>query len=296
MQRKKILITGCNGQVGQSFTAFKSVFPQFELVFVHRGQLDISDIASIQSFFFTEWDFAAVINAAAYTNVDLAETEIQKAWKTNVSGPMLLAKKCKELEIPLIHFSSDYVYDNGFNRPLKESDACCPKSIYAITKFEGEQSAIYYNPNTIVLRTSWVYSENGNNFLKTIVRLTKENTEIKVVNDQIGAPTFAHDLASATLTLLDYILNDSHFTHYGIFNFANEGRISWFDFASEIARVSKAKCIVIPVDTAAFPRPAKRPAYSVFDLSKIKLVFNIIPIPWQTSLEICIKKLSPINP
>jgi len=296
MQRKKILITGCNGQVGQSFHAFQDSFPQFELVFVHRGQLDIMDTNSIKSFFLTEKNYAAVINSAAYTGVDMAETEIQKAWKTNISGPILLAKKCDELKIPLIHFSSDYVYDNGYTRPLKETDPCSPKSMYAITKFEGEQAAMYYNPKSIILRTSWVYSEYGNNFLKTILKLSKEKTEINVVKDQIGAPTYAHDLASVSLRMLYIILNDPYYNQYGIYNYANEGQISWFDFAREIVRISKSTCIVHPVNTDSFPRPAKRPAYSVFDLNKIKSNFNISLIPWQTSLEGCIKNLSLINP
>jgi dTDP-4-dehydrorhamnose reductase len=291
MSSNRILITGFNGQVGQSFASLSNHFLQYELVLVHHGELDITDPNHINGVL-ANGNFAAVINCAAYTSVDLAETEIEKASRINMYGPVLLAKKCNELHIPLIHFSSDYVYDNGYTRPLKEIDPCSPKSIYAITKLEGEQAALYYNLKTVILRTSWVYSEYGNNFLKTILKLTKENKEINVVNDQIGSPTYARDLAAVTLTILDHILNNANFNQYGIYNYANEGQISWFDFASEIVNISKSNCIVHPVSTVSFPRPAKRPAYSVFDLHKIISVFTIKPIPWQRSLEVCIKNLS----
>lgn len=286
--RKKILVTGANGQLGKSFHQIQTEFPGFQLEFHDRSTLDISNRNDIDKIQVINPD--AIINAAAYTAVDLAETNFISAFKTNVISTIFLAKKCNDLNIPFIHISSDYVYDNDLNRPLLESDPCKPKSKYADTKFIGESLALYYNPKTIIIRTSWVYSEHGNNFVKTILRLAKDRPEINVVNDQIGAPTYASDLAGISLKILNKIFLEPGYI-YGIYNYSNLGSISWYDFAREIVLLSGLKCKVNPIPTSEYPRPAPRPSYSVFNLEKIKSTFGIEPIPWQKSLKICLENL-----
>lgn len=293
MSNLRILVLGTNGQVGSSIKKISSAGTLFEYKFADRNEIDISDANSISQI--KKLNVKAIINAAAYTYVDLAESEFTKAWASNSESSKLIAKLCCELSIPYIHYSSDYVYDNGQDSPLNESDPCSPKSAYAISKFEGEQAALYYNPKTIIIRTSWLYSEYGNNFVKTILKLINEKPEINVVNDQIGAPTYATDLANLTLSILEKVLTNHDFNSYGIYNYSNEGQISWFDFATEITRLSKSTCTIKPISTAELSRPAKRPAYSVFDMTKIKKVFDIKPLFWKDSLGICIKNLSQIN-
>ena len=294
MTSNRILVLGSNGQVGKSIKEISKIYSSYSFLFKDRNEIDISDSKSIS--LIKDLNINAIINAAAYTAVDLAESDASKAWLVNASSPKLISTLCAVQGIPLIHFSSDYVYDNGKTSPLLESDPCSPKSIYAISKFEGEQAALYYNPKTIIIRTSWVYSEFGNNFVKTILKLLHEKPELNVVNDQIGAPTYAGDLASVTLAILDAILSRARFTDYGIYNYSNEGRISWFDFAAQIAQEMKSKCKIQAVGTRDFPRPAKRPSYSLFDMTKIKTSFGIKPIAWQESLGICLKNLSTIVP
>ena len=294
MTSNRILVLGSNGQVGKSIKEISEIYSSYSFLFKDRNEIDISDAKSIS--LIKDLNINAIINAAAYTAVDLAESDASKAWLVNASSPKLISTLCAVQGIPLIHFSSDYVYDNGKTSPLLESDPCSPKSIYAISKFEGEQAALYYNPKTIIIRTSWVYSEFGNNFVKTILKLLHEKPELNVVNDQIGAPTYAGDLASVTLAMLDTILSRARFTDYGIYNYSNEGRISWFDFAAQIAQEMKSKCKIQAVGTRDFPRPAKRPSYSLFDMTKIKTSFGIKPIAWQESLGICLKNLSTIVP
>ena len=294
MTSNRILVLGSNGQVGRSIKEISSRYSSYSFLFKDRNEIDIADAKSI--LLIKDLNINAIINAAAYTAVDLAESDASKAWLVNASSPKLISKLCAVQGIPLIHFSSDYVYDNGKVSPLMESDPCSPKSIYAVTKFEGEQAALYYNPKTIIIRTSWVYSEFGNNFVKTILKLSNEKPELNVVNDQIGAPTYAGDLASVTLVILDAILSTAGFTDYGIYNYSNEGKISWFDFAAQIATEIKSNSKIHAVGTDDFPRPAKRPSYSVFDMAKIKTAFGINPIGWKKSLRICIQNLSRIVP
>ncbi len=294
MVQKKILITGGQGQLAKSFRIIETGWPQFELIYLTKNELDITNHDEVNKLVPA---FDAIINCAAFTAVDLAESNFKSAWDINVRGTIHLSEFCSKLAIPLIHYSSDYVYDNGLKRALKETDPEDPKSIYANTKFQGEQAAQYFNSKTIIIRTSWVYSEYGQNFVKTILKLISERSELNIVNDQIGAPTYAPDLAEVTLQIIEQVLSPSfHAKHYGIYNFSNKAEISWYDFAQEIARVEGSHCKINPVSTSEFPRPAKRPNYSVFNLNKIEEVFGIRPIDWKYSLTKCLQNFTHGNP
>jgi dTDP-4-dehydrorhamnose reductase len=284
----KILITGAQGQVGsQCMRTISESDHLLPMSFSHR-EFNISDQASIETIF--KNDFNAVINCAAFTAVDAAQTEIGHAWNVNAVAPKLLAKACSQKKIPLIHFSSDYVYDNGQHKPLLESGTCNPKSIYALSKFVGEQEALYYHNQTIIIRTSWVYSKTGQNFVNTILKLGKSKKSLEIVNDQLGSPTYTPDLVEAVIMIVDCLFsNQNDRSLFGIFNFSNSGIISWYDFAVEIIKYSGIECMLTPVSTTQFPRPAPRPSYSAFDLSKIQQTFGIIPINWKTSLHNCLK-------
>ncbi len=278
-----ILVIGAGGQVGSQLVQSLNLHPRFNTISGLHSDIDICRVDSIKKALNQSID--AVVNCAAYTAVDLAQSNPEPAWRVNALGPMLLAKACQNANIPLIHYSSDYVYHNGLFRPLLETDPCNPKSVYAISKYLGEQDALYHHSKTVVIRTSWVYADQGQNFVNTISRLSKEKSKIQVVNDQFGAPTYTPDLVSATIKVLEYIVNPSlTFDKYGIYNFANEGGISWYEFAKEIIRLLQSNCEVEPVPTAAFPRPAPRPPYSVFDLSSIKSTFDLTIPAWDLSL------------
>ena len=287
--KKIILITGAHGQVGLQCIESMSQGREFEPLSYPHKEFDICDRSSIEKIF--RKDFSAVINCAAYTAVDMAQTETEKAWASNALAPKLLSIACASKEVPLIHFSTDYVYDNGLYTPLKESDPCNPKSIYAISKYIGEQEALYYHDSTLIIRTSWVYSRNGQNFVNTIRKLASERDVLNIVHDQIGAPTYTPDLVGSILQILYGILQGSGDKNsFGIYNYSNSGAISWYEFAQEILRFSPHKCQLIPVPTTSFPRPAHRAAFSVFDLSKIQNSFGTITRPWQEALADCLQK------
>lgn len=287
--KQKILITGAQGQVGLQCIESINQSTGFEPLSYPHLEFDISDPSSIDKIF--SQDFVGVINCAAYTAVDKAQTEIEKAWTTNAAAPTLLSKACSIKKIPFIHFSTDYVYDNGMQIPMNESDPCNPKSIYAITKHIGEQEALYHHDLTLVIRTSWVYSRYGNNFVNTILKLSSEREVLQIVNDQIGTPTYTPDLVESTLRILSQLLDSSTNSYrYGIYNFSNSGSASWYEFATEILNYLPAKCQLIPVPSTSFPRPAPRPAFSVFNLSKIQESFGISSRSWQEALAECLKK------
>lgn len=284
----RILVTGASGQVGQQLVKSLNDRQDFVAIAKSHQDLDICDSIEVLRVITTGLD--AVVNCAAYTAVDLAQSNAPSAWSINVEGPKQLAKACALANIPLLHYSSDYVYDNGQTTPYSEADPCNPKSIYAISKYLGEQEALYHHARTVVIRTSWVYADQGQNFVNTILKLAKEKSNIKVVNDQIGAPTYTPDLVQATIKILSSVLEPSEIqAQYGIYNFANQGVISWFDFASEIIKISGLACVVEPVPSTAYPRPAPRPQYSVFNLAKIKHSFDPqIPF-WQDSLAVSLR-------
>lgn len=275
---KRILVTGANGQLGQAIHEISSNYSELEFFFVSRHELDITNEELIQNYFESN-SFDAVINCAAYTAVDLAETEIEQARLINATATKYLAEATAKANIPFVHISTDYVFDGSVSTPRLESDAVNPIGMYGQTKLEGEKLALSTNPKTIIIRTAWVYSKYGKNFVKTMLWLFKDKEEIGVINDQIGSPTNAVDLADA----IAKILSKEELT-YGIYNYSNEGECSWFDFATKIKELTKSSIKINAILTSAYPTPAKRPAYSLLDKTKIKETYNIEIPNWEDSL------------
>lgn len=281
---KKILVTGSNGQLGSALKMLASDFSNFEFIFTDRAQLSLEDSKTITAFLKAKQpDF--IINCAAYTAVDKAESEPDLADLINNKAVEELAKWCFANQTKFIHVSTDYVFDGYSAIPLKENVATNPQNVYGKTKLKGEQVALRENPDTIIIRTSWVYSEFGNNFVKTMMRLMTERDTLNVVEDQIGSPTYAKDLAQA---ILDIIKGK---WQAGIYNFSNEGEISWFDFAVAIKEIAGLTCEVKGIPSSQFPTPAKRPAYSLLDKSKIKEIFGVTVPEYRISLQKCIIRL-----
>ncbi|MEM6320699.1 MAG: dTDP-4-dehydrorhamnose reductase [Bacteroidota bacterium] len=286
---KKILVTGANGQVGSELQFIAKQFPNFEFLFTDADTLDISNSNALRNYFAKEQpDYC--INCAAYTAVDKAESDTEKATLINQTAVQYLADACQQHHTVLLHISSDYVYHNRVNRPLKETDKPSPKGVYAATKLGGDLAALAYNKNTVVIRTSWVYSSFGHNFVKTMLRLGKERDKLTVVYDQIGAPTYARDIASMMLFLVQKVEEGT--TNYrGIYHFAPTGVTCWYDFAKAIFDLENIECEVQPIPTSAYPNPAKRPHYSVLNCDKIKKRFGLEIPYWRDSLRRCLKEL-----
>ncbi len=282
---KTILVTGANGQLGQCFQALSNSFSEYHFLFADRNVLQITDANAID-IFFAENKIDICINCAAYTAVDKAETETTLAIDVNANAVGYLARACKKYSIQFIHISTDYVFDGKATSPYKTDDKTNPVNFYGQTKLDGELNALKENPNSIIIRTAWVYSSFGNNFVKTMMRLMSERASIGVVNDQHGAPTYAADLANAVM----HIIDKNNF-EAGIYHYSNKGNISWCDFAKEIAVQINSTCIVNAIATSQFPTPAARPAYSVLDTSKTKNTFNIEIPNWKISLQKCLSKL-----
>jgi len=282
----KIFITGSNGQLGRELQSLSPDYPQHNFFFFDRSTLAIED-PDVISAFLTREKPAWLINCAAYTAVDKAESEKETAFEINGDAPGYLAAACRKTNTRLIHLSTDYVFDGTSADPLKETDPTAPINTYGASKLDGEHQALRDNPNgTVIIRTSWVYSEFGNNFVKTMIRLMKERPEINVVNDQIGSPTYAADLAAAILQMIGY----DKFTP-GIYNYSNDGNISWYDFAIAIRDAIGRTCSVNPIPTSQYPTPAKRPHYSLLDKTLIHNTYRV-PIPdWRDSLLICLRRL-----
>jgi dTDP-4-dehydrorhamnose reductase len=281
---QNILVTGKNGQLGNELQALASAYPQYQFLYTDKAELDITSAGLVQDFF-SEHKPVACINAAAYTAVDKAESEKEIAFKVNAEAVKKLATACNIHNTKFIQVSTDYVFDGLATTPYKEDSVTSPVNYYGYTKLKGEEFAMAECASTIVVRTSWVYSSFGNNFVKTMLRLMKERESINVVSDQFGSPTYAADLAEAILK----IATSQEKNDRGIYHFSNNGDISWFDFAIAIKELSNSNCVVNPIPTAAYPTPAKRPAYSVFDKSKIQEVFGIELKDWKESLETCIR-------
>ena len=279
-----VLVTGANGQLGQAIQFVAGNYPNINFVFCSSSDLDITNKENCDSIFNKEKpDFC--INAAAYTAVDKAESEPEQAHLINCIGAKNLAETCKEFNAKLIHISTDFVFDGSKNSPYNEADLPNPKGVYGQTKLEGEIAIQEVFDAYFIIRTSWVYSQFGNNFMKTMLRLAFERTKLSIVNDQIGTPTNAIDLAECLVTIItehSKLITE----HYGIYNFSNEGQCSWFDFAKKIFEINQVKIDVIPIPTTQFPTPAERPKYSVLDKAKIKSTFGIEIKPWEKSIEI----------
>ena len=282
---KKILVTGANGQLGQCLQKISSQFEEFEFIFTDSETLDITNKEEVNDFFWQNApDFC--INAAAYTAVDLAETDIEKAFLVNADGTENLAEACAENNAQFIHVSTDYVFDGENNLAYTEEDFTNPLGIYGASKLAGDELALEVNPCSVILRTSWVYSEFGKNFVKTMLNLFATKEELNIVADQFGQPTNANDLAEAIMKIIK-----SEKITPGIFNFSNLGRISWFDFAEKIAELSDAKIKLNAIETSQYPTPAKRPKNSVLDLDKISKTYAVQLKPWEESLEDCVQIL-----
>ncbi len=284
----RILVTGSNGQLGMSIKKLAPVFKDFKFVYTDVEELDITNYDEIRNFI-VEAKPDAIINCAAYTAVDKAEEEPDKALLLNATASGLLAKAASENDILLIHISTDFIFNGVSKNPIKEDEKPEPKSVYAKTKADGEQEVIKNSKKAVIFRTSWLYSEFGHNFAKTILRLAKERPELNVVDDQIGTPTYATDLAETILNLLPELIKLPQGTE--ILHYSNEGTASWYGFAKKIVQQSSLECQINPIPTEQYPLPAKRPAYSVLDKSKIKSKYGIeIPV-WEESLGRCLKEL-----
>ena len=242
-------------------------------------------------FFFEQNHINWCVNCAAYTAVDKAENEPEKAARINTQGAELLARACARNGVPLIHLSTDYVYHNQQNTPFREDDPVSPKSVYAHSKLAGDLAALQY-PFSMIIRTSWVYSEFGNNFVKTILRLGGERSDLNVVFDQIGTPTYAPDLAAAILSVIEKVENKEVALHTigGIWHYSNEGVTSWYDFAKAIFDIRNIPCRVHPIETKDFPTPAQRPPFSLLNKAKIKTTFGLEIPYWRDSLLKCLRK------
>lgn len=281
-----ILVTGANGQLGSElrkigFTALDDVF------FTDITELDITSYEAVAKFV-EEHEIDTIVNCAAYTAVDKAEDEPESAARINTEAVANLAKVANKQDCLLIHVSTDYVFNGMGEKPYTEKDRPEPVSVYGKTKLAGEEAIKKSGCLYIIIRTAWLYSAFGNNFVKTILRLAGERSEISVVSDQVGSPTYAEDLARAIVTIME---NDDRGMCEGVYHFSDEGVCSWYDFASEIVRISGLPCRVKPVTTAEYPTRTRRPAYSVLDKSKIRNTFKVAVPDWKESLAACMKEL-----
>lgn len=282
-KNKVILVTGSYGQLGSEIKELSSDYKKLKFLFTDVDTLDITNLKSLENFF-NENPIDFVINCAGYTNVDKAETDKDAAYLINVSAVKYLAELTNKKSAGLIHISTDYVFDGTGNEPYKEDDATNPTSVYGKTKLQGELEILNTVKNSIIIRTSWLYSSYGNNFVKTMLRLGKERNELNVVSDQTGSPTYAKDLAKVILDIINNSSDNSGNFISGIYHYSNEGVCSWYDFAIEIFKIANITCKINPIGTKDFPTPAKRPFYSVLNKSKIKSTFGITIPHWKDSL------------
>jgi dTDP-4-dehydrorhamnose reductase len=283
--RPLVLVTGANGQLGKELQQLEKKWPSFRFLFLSREDLPIHHFELVRNFFKASKP-SVLINCAAYTAVDKAEQEPLLARQVNAEAVGVLAAVCAANQCRFIHISTDYVFDGTATSPYKEQDLTAPESVYGQTKLEGERQAVLANPQTLIIRTSWVYSSFGKNFVKTIIRLLQDKPQISVVQDQLGSPTFAADLANAILQIIS-----SNNWIPGIYNYSNSGIISWYQFAQEIGKLVGSSTPIKGISTAEYPTPAKRPAWSVLDTSKIVSTYGVTIKDWKESLGQCIREL-----
>jgi len=286
MAKPKIFITGANGQLGKELKDLESNLPSFQFLFFPKDELPLHEYDIVRNSF-RKHNPAYCINTAAYTAVDKAESEKNKAFLVNGEAVGVLGRICNDFNTKLIHFSSDYVFDGLSALPYKEDAPTNPINMYGKSKLQGENLCRQFNPASIILRTSWLYSSFGNNFVKTMMRLMKERKEINVVNDQVGSPTYASDLATAIIE----IIKTGKWTS-GIFHFSNIGKISWYEFAMVIKEITKSTCSINPIPGSDYPTPAKRPSFSLLDTTKFRTTFNIEIPEWRDALDRCISRMA----
>ncbi len=282
----RILVTGANGQVGSELKQLENTLAA-EWYFTTSTDLNIGDEAAVKAYI-EKLRPTVVINCAAYTAVDKAETEKEQAFLINGSAVGYIAKSCSAVGATLIHISTDFIFDGTASSPLTEEASSNPISVYGASKLQGETEALQYCSNTIILRTSWVYSSFGNNFVKTILRLCREKPALNVIFDQVGTPTYAADLAKA---IVEIISNTAHLQQYGVYHYSNEGVASWFDFAVAIRDIAHLQTPISPIETSQYPTPAARPHYSLLNKKKFKDTFGLAIPYWRESLERCMQKL-----
>lgn len=287
MHQPIILVTGSNGQLGKELKVLADHYPQFRFVFASREDLKIHHYGLVENYFIaTKPNYC--INCAAYTAVDKAENEKDAAMLVNAEAVGNLAAVCKKYQTKFIHISTDYVFDGESEVPYKEDDPTHPINTYGQSKLTGEQLCMKEDKDAIIIRTSWVYSSYGHNFVKTMIRLMNERTELNVVDDQIGSPTYAADLAEVILKIIHKDqLSIINWTP-GIYHYSNEGKISWYNFAVTISELIGSNAKLHPISTAEFPTPAKRPRFSLLNKEKIKKTYQISIPEWKDSLKKCI--------
>lgn len=284
-----ILVTGANGQLANELKELSTDYPGFKFIFTSREDLPIEDEKSVESFF-QDQSIHYCINCAAYTAVDKAESEKEKAFLINAEAVGNLATICKNHQARFIHISTDYVYDGTKGTPLKETDAVGPINVYGSSKLKGERLALNNNSSSLVIRTSWVYSSFGANFVKTMLRLFKEKEQLNVVSDQMGSPTYAADLADVIMQFVHKMESGQDF--FGIYNYSNSGITNWYEFALAIKELNNSNCEILPTSSSTYKTPAKRPLYSVLDTTKVKEALQTdIPF-WKDSLKKCLIKLA----
>ena len=288
-KQKSILVTGANGQLGQSFKLISEQYPNYQFTFATRKEIDLSLLESINNYF-QQKQFDLVINCAAYTAVDKAEQEVELADAINHLAVKQLAQIAKEQGTVFIHISTDYVFDGTNYRPYIETDSINPQSVYGASKLKGEQAIQAIKPKGCIIRTSWVYSEFGNNFVKTMLKLGQDREQLNVIFDQVGSPTYAKDLAQAIMAIVQSNqLNN--ISKPEIYHYSNEGVCSWYDFARQIFEISKIDCDVNAIETKDYPTPATRPHYSLLNKAKIKQAYNLMIPYWKDSLKQCLQNL-----
>lgn len=285
-----ILVTGASGQLGSEIRERSARYSGYNFIFTDAGELDITDAGATASFI-ADLSPSWIINCAAFTAVDKAEDEEDLATLINGKGVENIVNAMEGSDCRLIHISTDYVFDGSSPVPCTEDDIPSPASAYGRSKLAGEQAAMRW-PRTLTIRTSWLYSSYGNNFVKTILRKAGSAESISVVFDQVGSPTYAADLAAAILEIISGVIQNRHLFVPGIFNYSNEGACTWYDLATEIAAAAGSPCIVVPVRSSAYPSKVKRPAYSVLDKSKIREYYNLRIPHWRMSLNNCIAKIN----
>lgn len=284
----KILVTGSKGQLGRELQARAGDHKEFSFVFTDFEEMDIADRSAVEKVFKREKP-GCVIHCAAYTAVDRAEEDMELARLVNVRGTSHVAEACGKHKAAMVHISTDYVFDGKGHRPYRESDNASPASVYGKTKLDSELEVILNAPRSLILRTSWLYSSHGHNFMKTILERGRERDSLQVVFDQVGSPTFAGDLAAAILEIIPKMPSK---IRGEIFHYSNEGVCSWYDFAEAIISMSGARCKLEPVLSSAFKTVAKRPHYSVLDKSRVKKDFGIRIPHWRDSLRRCMEEIA----